>query len=75
MVVVVSPTTAGGATADGLRSASVLLAVSVPTITSTVDVPSPASIGGGDGISAICSPPMSVATDVATAWAAASPAT
>ena len=75
--VVVTPAAAGGVTpaAAPARSASVLPAVSVPTITSTVEVPRPLSIGGGVGISATCTPPRSAATEVATACAAASPVT
>ena len=78
-----TPTAAGGATPPApvvgvvaaASSASVLPAVSVPTISSTVDVPRPLSIGGGLGIASIVSPPSAWATDWATDWAAASPAT
>ena len=54
----------GGRRRGGRReSASVLPAVSVPTISRTVDVPRPLSIGGGIGIAAVWQPAQAGADD------------
>ena len=59
---VVAAPAGGAVTVAAARSASVLPAVSVPTITRTVPEPRPCWIGGGIGIGPVCTPPMSVAT-------------